>query len=243
MSITRIDCSFFRGAEVQKDLCSFVAFNPRQKPGSLVVAGAQAVRSGLSSQVACKIALENFVEAVLGSVDSSKGSAVDAEESGQEMLETAFRKANSSVYDFGHQMAAGGRMAASVIGFILEQDHAAAGRVGHWSSYLWRSGEIFPFFESQDSNDKSFLGSQSVVTVETASVPIEAGDYLFVFSDKLDQDQETLLKELTNASQATQDFVTDIVFKKVFKNHTTLGLGLCARIGPEVIYLSEAVGC
>ncbi|MCB0336661.1 MAG: hypothetical protein KDD62_10160 [Bdellovibrionales bacterium] len=246
MALTRIDCSFFRGKEAKKDTCSFVAFNPRKKPGSLVVAGSQAIRMGLSSQVACKLALEHFVAAILDSIESKDFDNGDAEEMGQALLEHSFRSANASVYEFGHQLAAGGRMAASVIGFVLEHDLASAGRVGPWTTYLWRDGELFPFFERNEiagatTGEDGFLGSQSVVTVETASVPIESGDYLFVFSEKLSYGQEELLKELTAAAQVTKDFVTDIVFKKVFANQPALGLALCAQIGPDAIYLSEAV--
>src|SRR5436190_1494747 len=65
MSLTHIDCFIFRGNGAPSDSSSFVAVNPRHVPGSLVVANALAARESISSQVACKLALEHFLDGVL----------------------------------------------------------------------------------------------------------------------------------------------------------------------------------
>lgn len=74
------------------------------------------------------------------------GSGAAASVVSLELLEKAFKAADDSVYQFGHKLAAGGRLSTSLIGLVIEKNLIAAGRVGHGNAYLCREGEVFPFF-------------------------------------------------------------------------------------------------
>ena len=66
----------------------------------------------------------------------------------EELIIDVIKNANESVYSFGHKLAAGGRMASSLLGIVIEENTIAAGRVGAGSAYLYREGDLFSFFES-----------------------------------------------------------------------------------------------
>ncbi|MEZ4753181.1 MAG: hypothetical protein R3A13_02595 [Bdellovibrionota bacterium] len=65
MSLTRIDCQFFRPESAQGDLSSYVALNPSGLPGSFVVASTHAARAGIGrAKLPVKLSLEHFVSGV-----------------------------------------------------------------------------------------------------------------------------------------------------------------------------------
>jgi len=244
MSFTRIDSHFFRGEAASYDTSSFTALNPDKQPGSFVAAGATAGRESLGGQVACKLSLEHFVDGVLGYFDGREPrSKREDGEISLEVLETAFRKANNSVYQFGHSLAAGGRMAASLIGIVIEHDVVAAGRVGFGSAYLVRAGEAHPFFDNAPSDHKrlSFIGSNSLVPVELAAVPIEEGDMVVIFSDFLDSEKESNLGKFLSDYEFNEGEPCADLCQYLFPDLADLSYAMIARIGPNTIYLSRVV--
>lgn len=247
MAFTRVDCDFWYPTAWQGPPASYVALNPDRKPGSLVLAGASAIRSSLGAQVACKLSLDHFVEGVLSYLARAEGPLTHNTEVSQAVLEAAFKQANTSVYDFGHKLAAGGRLAASLIGLVIEDSVVAAGRVGEWSAYLLREGMIFPFFDdaageidaSHGGNDR-FVGAKSLVTIETATVPVQEEDTIFIFSSLLDDQQLRLL------SLACEDYQASLasgawLSEQLFIDSDNPGIVLTAHIGPDAIYLEDAV--
>ena len=250
MSLTRIDCNIYRGPEASAETSSYVALNPTRKPGSLVVACSSAARDSIGSQVACKLSIEHFLHGVLeyfetpiemSRPDGIEGYDAKDTEISLEVLEAAFRNANSSVYSFGHQLAAGGRMAASLLGLVVEDNVVAAGRVGGGTAYLFRRGELFPFFEAtpKAGSNETYVGSNSLVTVELASVPIEEGDILVAFSSALSlQDEGELIKALDKVpSQGS--IAAEGLARELFPESRKLAFCLCAIIGPNTIYLDQ----
>lgn len=253
MSITRIDCQFHR-YDLAGERSGYVALNPSRRPGSLVFAGSCAAREGISSQVASKLSREHFISAVLDYFASSKGAVAesrDEEDISLEVLEAAFRNANTSVYNFGHKLAAGGRMAASLLGLVIERKIVAAGRVGPGSAYLYRGGELFPFFESRpfghdDASLERLIGAHSIVSVELASVPVAEDDIIVAFSSVLDSDSEQQLTVLL----AEEPIVPEIslvdyhmrrILPRLFGEPDELMFAMVARVGPEAIYLGKTV--
>lgn len=251
MALTRIDYHFFRGRAASLDTSSCVALNPSKTPGSLVLAGSSAVKDSLSSQVACKLALEHFVDGVLeyfdrknapsGAEQAKNGAAGWVEEVSLDVLEAAFKNANSSVYNFAHKLAAGGKMASSLIGLVVQDRVIAAGRVGVGSAYLHREGELYPFFEAttQPRNGDAyatFIGANSIVAVELASVPVEPGDVLYVFSTFLDPIREKAFAALIAQDSNTGNPCENMVMK-LFDETEGLAFAMRACIGPEAIYL------
>ncbi|MCB0318492.1 MAG: hypothetical protein KDD56_07020 [Bdellovibrionales bacterium] len=243
MSVTRIDCQIFRPDKARGDLSSYVAFNPSGMPGSFVVANAHAAREGIGAQVACKLSLEHFVDGVLEYFSGEIG--VPEGDISLAVLESAFKKANSSVYEFGHKLAAGGRLSASMLGIVVEDNTIAAGRVGTCSAYLFRENELFPFFETLDPKDISeddFVGAKSLVTVELASVPVQAGDRIFAFSSVLTEINERKLNSFAaNMTLESMDECKNCV-EAVFGDKPPESFSMVAEIGPNTIYLSEVIG-
>ncbi|MEZ4753180.1 MAG: hypothetical protein R3A13_02590 [Bdellovibrionota bacterium] len=161
------------------------------------------------------------------------------------VLESAFKKANNSVYEFGHKLAAGGRLSASMLGIVVEDNVIAAGRVGPCSAYLYREGELFPFFESvnpEDISEDDFVGAKSLVTVELASVPVQAEDRLFAFSSLLSEAQEKLLTKFAESLDISAKDECQRCIEKVFTVKPPDSFSMTAEVGPETIYLSEVVG-
>ena len=212
-----------------------------------------AVASRLGSQVAYKLALEHFVDGVLDfyegrrtqvsaqAVGAAPATALEesTNELSVEVLEAAFKRANRSVYDFGHKLAAGGRLAASLLGLVIEDDIVAAGRVANGAAYLVRSGEVLPFFEKRVAavEESDCVGANSMVEVELASIPLQEADCIVAVSEALSPAQERVLKG--KLLEGEGDLAASLV--------AALGEGsqpaftLVARIGPKAVYLEDVV--
>ncbi len=252
MSITRVDCQIFRGGAASTESSSFVVLNPNRKPGSLVVGGASAIRQGIGSQVACRLSIEHFVSGVLEYFVKGDAASVrevvpsDESETSLQVLENAFRKANSSVYEFGLKLAAGGRMSASLMGVVIEESSIAAARAGASAAYLYRNSELFPFFEPwkpthEDPALGVYIGAQELVSVQLASVPMLQGDRLFIFSEALDSEQQQVL-----AAYASQLGELDAekwrdIAERLFEKPEALPFAIAAALGPETIYLNHPI--
>ncbi len=267
MALTRLDCHLYRGANAAHDGSSFVAFNPSLQPAQMVFAGSAAVRESVGSQVAYRLALDYFMLGVEAHYAQPAGEARVPGDEGTvvKALEDAFRSANTSVYGFGHKLAAGGRMAASLLGVVIEAGRLATGRVGYGSVYLFRNNELFPFFDTPESEvakvgdarecpdefesrRSSFIGSNSMVDVELASVMLQADDVLCVFSRPLTTLNETVLFECleslsfdTPAAKQPAE-VAERLCNEVFTEPESLAFAMVARVGPEAIYCNEVLG-
>jgi serine/threonine protein phosphatase PrpC len=269
MAITRLDCDIFRGSGALSEASAYVALNPALKPAQMVFAGSTAVIQGLGSQVAYRLALDYFVEGLLGHLQrDERGKEKSAhrdsdDEAAVNALEAAFRSANASVYGFGHKLAAGGRMAASLLAFVVDNQRFAAARVGQGSVYLFRGNQLFPFFSS-DGVDRAvvgdidefggeeatqrqvYVGSHSIIDVEVASVELNPGDYVVAFSRPLTTLNETLLFQhlevLTNEGfpQSQPDRMAEQMCLDVFTQPETVSFACMAALGPEVIYCSKS---
>jgi serine/threonine protein phosphatase PrpC len=247
---TKIDIFFYRGGPSATEDASYVSFNPTLTPGSLVAATSVTSRESISNQVASKMALERFVEGVLeffssGAADSKKGSE---DEKSLQILEAAFKKANSAVYQFGHKLAAGGRMSASLIGLVLEDACVAAGRAGRSSAYLARGASLFPFFDqprdvgmNEQQAREQLVGAHSMVSVELASVTVEANDVVVAFSEPLTEGDELRLRDIVQAVDLKAKNPAEAVVRALFGPDRRVSFALLAAIGPSAIYLDRAV--
>lgn len=183
-----------------RERAAVVALNPESKPGCLVLAGSSAVRDSVGSQVACKLGIEHFVEGVLDFFKDRDSAHSDDSQPNRELsvkvLEAAYRRANRSVYEFGHKLSAGGRMSASLLGVVIEDDVVVAGRVGLGGAYLFRNKELYPFFDQSalQKRPKSELGVNSLVAVELASIRAAESDIIVLFSCELSPLEEDNLK-------------------------------------------------
>lgn len=246
MTLTRIDCDLQYGNQITQGTSGFVAFNPSIKPGSFVVAGTLAMVDSLGSQVACKLGIEHFVNSVLGYFERSDETN-SARERGLGAVEIGFKGANDSVYEFGHRLAAGGRLAASMISLIVEDSTASAGRVGEGGAYLIRRGELFGFFGPTKKSNSGILdglvGTQAKVSVEIASVPIEESDIILVFSQSFEVEDEKKLIPIAKRS-INQSLNAGLInadgssCKNLCKQLAiTPAFAMVAWVGPDTIYL------
>jgi len=198
------------------------------------VAAATAGRDNICGHVASKLGLEHFMEGVLETYRTATPGETDG---GVLVLEEAFRRANSCVYEFGHKLAAGGRMAASLVGLVVADGVAACGRVGSNAAYLFRGFELFPFFET-DSNDQ-FVGSQSLVSVQLSSIPIEPSDTFLLFSNPLDPDRVNRLVDILEEDEwHSKGDAASSLAKQLFPGGD-LPFLVVVRVGPEAIYLRK----
>lgn len=243
MSFTRIDSHFLRGPAASSDASSYVGLNPRGIPGSFVAAGASAVRKSVGGQVACKLSIEHFVEAMLSYFDNQPASG---QHPSVEALEVAFKRANTSVYEFGHKLAAGGRMAASLIALVVEDEMIGVGRVGQGSAYLIRSGEVLPFLESveEEYGDPAvgkYVGTQSLVSAELANVPIQEHDVVLLFSEMLDAARERELVKHAPAVEWGAQAERAAFARRIFAGRDDYAFIIATQIGPRAIYLGTPV--
>ncbi len=263
MGLTRLDCYLFRGEKAAHEVSSYVAFNPRAEPSRLVFAGSSAARDSLGSQVAYKLAVDYFVSGIQAYYET-KAEGFAGEERVVKALEDAFRSANSSVYSFGHKLSAGGRMAAALLGVVIEDGRLATGRVGFGSVYLFRNNQLYPFFEPPEGeSDKvgdasefpddiasrkyTFVGSNSLVDVELASVELQGDDLVCAFSRPLTSLNETLLFEGLESLRAEGvpiEKIPDAAARlcgDVFTEPETLSFAMVAGVGPDALYCARAV--
>ena len=238
MGITRIDSDIYRSTAVGVEQSSYVAINPDKKPGSFVFGGSIAARDTLGGQVACRLALDSFSSAVMNFFESTH----QDQDLNVAVLEEAFRAANVSVYQFGHSMAAGGRMAASLVGAVIHDGIVAVGRVGEGSAYLVRDSQCFPFFEKVDPKSPlQTIGTNSLVQVELSSIEILASDVLAVFSTQLSSAQELILGdyfkdcEFDGNQPATE--LCQFIFTELAASH----YALVAKVGADTIYLKDRI--
>jgi hypothetical protein len=233
-----IHCYAYRGEEKTIESSNFTVFNPTGDPGTAVFACSCAARASIGSQVACRLALEHFTTSLL---DYYKTDAADSNDN-SEALESAFREANRSVYTFGHSLAAGGRMAAAFLALVVKNGVFAAGRVGGGSAYLFREGELYSFFENTTVHaaraEDAFLGSRSLVAVDLANVPSEAGDKIFLFSEELDLDLENELKKLAADKVVTSSAnPAEAVCRYLFATPAAIGFTGTVFLGPDALFL------
>lgn len=245
MALTRIDCQIFRGADCTPERSLYAVINPTREPGSLVAAGSIAARDNLGGQVACRLSLEHFVESILegsaGSPQVNASSGLSAEDRCVEIIESAFRSANTSVYEFGHKLAAGGRMAASLIGFYIRDGIIAAGRAGSVSAYLIRDGEVCPFFAEGAAGEKGtgFVGENSVVTVELSSIELRAHDLIIALPTVLGEEQRAILTGYALRPLSEESRPLTPLIEALYLNTGQIAFALQAQVGPEVIYLNR----
>ncbi|NDC38482.1 MAG: hypothetical protein EBZ48_10575 [Proteobacteria bacterium] len=247
MTLSKIDCSYHVLSASEGGATTFVMLNPMKSPGSLVAAGAAARRDNIGSQVACKLAIEHFLESVLAEFPTEI-QAVTAPDDGEptvRVLEAAFKRANSSVYSFGHKLAAGGRMGASMIAMVITARSVGAARAGEGAAYLLRQGELFPFFEEKHAKEapeqlqEQLVGAHSLVSVELASVPLEPEDVLLLLSRTPNEVQQRRMAIVLKGLEREDQNAAQTVVRRVFDKGGPPEFAMLVRIGPEAIYLGE----
>jgi hypothetical protein len=240
---TKIDISFFRGGAAAREDASFVAFNPTATPGRLVAAASMATRQSISNQVACKLALDRFVDGVLALAAPGNGP-----EASRRLIEVGFKSANAAVYQFGHKLAAGGRMAAALLGLVVADGCVVAGRAGQGAAYLCRGDEVFPFFDQSRGEELSseqlrerLVGAHSMVSVEFAEVRAEAGDIIVGVPESLTGGQAGRLRGVVGGLNLAGVNPAEELVQGLCGATEPVSFALVAAVGPRSIYLDRIV--
>lgn len=239
-ALTKIDCALAGGPPSlgQSDLYSVL--NPTQHPGCLVAGFSTAARETVSGHIASKLALEHFITTVTEILTRRSQGEPEARVVGA--MEFAFREANRGVYEFGHQLAAGGRMGASLMGLIIDDGTIAVGKSDSGSVYIVRNGEVVPFFiedSEATSINSNHVGANSLVNVEMSSLPLQSGDAILAFSRTLDPVEEARLIDSVQAGLIVNGKGLNFGIEHLFPDRGTVPVLLVITVGPEGIYLEE----
>lgn len=238
MALTRIDYAFGQG-EPRGELS---AVNPNGLPGSLLMAGASGGSSSIKAEVALRLALQRFTNTAL---DLFSGELERSSDSNLELIESSFREANRAVFKFANRRDREW-FNSSLAAVLIDGSSACAGRIGRGSVYLYRGGELFSFFAINPVPTEStprgfFLGSDRLVSVDLASVPMRESDLIVLLSEPIDPVQEGELSLfLQGLSAGSEDLAVKVVEGLVRRNGN-LAFCQAASIGPDVIYLKKAV--
>lgn len=233
-SLTKIDCDFFRGSAAPPGRASFVAINPTAKPGSLVMAGTQVGDDGIKAQVACRLALEHFVEGVLDFYSTAKNSLMPSDPT-VSILEAGFKRANRTVFDFSQKMLASGKLASSLIGVVLDGAAVSVGRVGVGGAYVYRGGEPAPFLDPIVKEPR-MLGVESTVQVQLASLTLEPDDEVIVLSRELSAVEAGSMAGCIKGAEDDESLDIGRIVG-VFNDSKLIDFAYRAKVGPRAIYL------
>ena len=241
MSLTHLDCHLYQGKRINFDQSGFTALNPTSDPGSLVIVGAAAARENLNCQIGARLALERFIKGVLDFYDFAYD---DLENISEQALESAFRFANTEVYNFGAERVPRSKAATSLVAVSIKNDVISAGRIGSGAVYLYRDKELLPFFaelhEGHSALD-SYLGSQAMTSVDLATIPAQGSDVIYIFSGELSSDEQAVLYRIAaETSEQGYDPCEEIVHS-LYRNEQDVGFLMHAQIGPEAIFLNQSV--
>jgi serine/threonine protein phosphatase PrpC len=207
------------------------------------MAAGQTVLGGVGSKVAVRLAVDYLVEAGITRVEQLKAApgSEPAQEHAQRILEAGFKAANSAVYDFGHKLSAGGRMAASLVGISVRNSIIAAARVGSGSGYIYREGVLAAFFESSEfealnesqQRDRA-LGINSLVAVDLASLALKPNDLIVVLSRELEVHEVQQLRYALGVLSSSE--ICQALQLELGKLRP-LSFIFSLRVGPEALYL------
>ncbi len=152
--------------------------------GPLFFAAAEGLRGSITSQIAVKMSTDAFLERSLDAAAAPAGELPQA----TLVVREAFKEANNRVYQYGHRMGRGGSMGALGAVACYAANRFTMARVGSYSGFLFRGGELVALFEGDAKReaDKAgvlarFIGANAQVLVDQASLEVHEGDVL-VFS-------------------------------------------------------------
>lgn len=173
--------------EPSSTVCGAALLSLGVKPGApLLLALMQGGRAGIGSQIALRMSLET---AVRGPLDQATSAAGNTEGGAQaiELVRTAFREANRTVYEYAHRMAQGGNVSATGLVGAYDGSKFGVGVVGDHLSLIIRQGRALSFLD-QARNDSServgalerFIGANAKILVELAATDLKLGDLVIL---------------------------------------------------------------
>lgn len=210
MSLTKINCFSYTQGLSQTD--NAVLLNPLKKPGSFLMAVSSPATNSLGAKVATQLALNHFVEGVLGFCEKIEN--LKSKTLSHDVVSAGFKNANRSVYDFGHKLVAGGRMKAFLTTLAVVNGVVSVAKVGCGDVYLYRNKHIYSFFAEEQMIDVANVGQNAKVSVEFSDIDLEPEDKLILFSKKLNTKEFEICQRFINR---VEDFNQALLSKMIFK--------------------------
>ncbi|MCB0323524.1 MAG: hypothetical protein KDD69_08120 [Bdellovibrionales bacterium] len=155
----------------------------------LLAAAVEGVKGSITSQIAVQMSIRAIVEAATAHVETLPQVRRAEGALATDIIRSAFKEANRQVYEYAHKMRAGGRIAATGFVSVYDGRRFSVARVGGFESYIWRQGAFSPLYEPQQATAQTtpgilqrFIGANSQILVDLASVVVQEGDVLVVTS-------------------------------------------------------------
>lgn len=237
MSLTKINCFTYNNSLTSK-LSSSVMLDPLKKPGSFVMALSSPATSSLGAKVATKLALDNFIDGVLGFCEKIKD--FDDAKLSHEIVAQGFKNANRSVYDFGHKLSAGGRMKAYLTSLAVVNGVVSVAKVGGGGVYLYRDKKIYSFFDEENSALDN-VGENSRVSVEFSDIDLEEGDKVLLFSRKLTNMEFDTCKRFLNKIEELNQALFLKLISKVRERGNIIDDVMIAEFNSDSILLENVI--
>ena len=176
----------------------------------------EGVHASLGSHIAVKMARDALVEEALAAAERPPEAGGIA----LEVVRSVFREVNAKVYDYGHRMAAGGQVSAKALIASCDGQRVSIGQAGEYESFLRRGEKLMPFFDRSGAAEvkqqrggvlERFIGANSKILVDLASVAVREGDLIIVTSLAPDtgaqQVIEKALRQTSSAGEAALEIV------------------------------------
>ena len=174
--------------------CRVAAFTLCCPGNPLLLSFVEGVSGNITSQIAVQLSHDAIAERAL-EFACELSRAPESLAGGDDPLSLRFvrealKAANTGVYEYSHRMAAGGQVSAT--GFVASFDGVkfGLGQVGSYETYVWRSGQLEPFYDySEEVLDSSregilrrFIGANAQILVDLAAVNVRQGDIVVLTS-------------------------------------------------------------
>ncbi len=209
-----------------------LSVNRERSPLAVVMMESQQAQGGkgmIAKQIAVQMSLAAALERAHLAHDEFLRGQVDGVPCASHIVKEAFRAANHQVYEYAHRMSAGGQLAATGCIGCYDGERCTVARVGEFGNFLWRSGQLIELCEKSSSAVargsapaygtgrhaggvlQRFIGANSQILVDLASVKVREGDLLIISSfpweHDLMEDASHVLREITSIVKAGQEIV------------------------------------
>ncbi len=235
MSLTKIDCFSYSQGISQTD--NGIILNPLKLPGVITMAVSSPASNSLGAKVATQLALSHFVEGVLNFCDKVGNKA--SKTLSHDIVSAGFKNSNRSVYDFGHKLAAGGRMKAFLTTVAVVNNVVSVAKVGGGDIYLYRNKHIYSFFGEDQMIDATNIGQNVKVSVEFSDIDLEAEDKIILFSKKLSSKEFEICQRFINRVEYLNQDLLNKMILKIEEYGTKISSVMIAEFSEDTILLDH----
>ncbi len=196
--------------EDERPLLKRTALSMGLTPATFMLAVVEGERGSITGQIAAQMAI-----AAIGEKAQEICAAPGAQGRvpAPDVVRDVFREANRQVYQYAHRMQAGGQVGATGFVCAFDGECFAAAKVGVYEHYLWRNRELIRLHrQSSDAETQSaagtlqrFIGANSQILVDFASVTLRDGDCLLVTTLGVGEEFEHVIRDVLSRTMDTEE--------------------------------------